>query len=61
MYKERVLEDGNIELSWEGETVKQVLGIYTPEELQGKKDKLRKEEDRQKFLKHIGKNRRHET
>ncbi len=37
MYKERVLEDGNIELSWEGETVKQVLGIYTPEELSGRR------------------------
>ena len=53
MYKTKVLEDGRIELWWEGETVKNLLGIYdSQKELDQAKQQVQKQDERDQFLSH---------
>ena len=51
MYKTN--EHGQIELWWEGEAAKSLLGVYeSQEELDKAQEQVRKQEERDKFLTH---------
>ena len=61
VYKTKTNEQGQIELWWEGETTKSLLGVYeSQEELDKAQEQVRKQKERAKFLTHTYKNgRRH--
>ena len=57
MYKTKKTEDGKIELWWEGESVKNLLGIYdSQEELDQARARAQKQDERDQFLSHTLKN-----
>ena len=59
-YKTKTLDDGRIELSWHGENVITILGLYdSQEELEEYRARIQKQEERGKFLTHTGKTRPH--
>lgn len=53
MYKTKTNENGQIELWWEGQTARSLLGVYdTMEELELARSRVKKQEERNQFLSH---------
>lgn len=53
MYKTKVNEQGQIELWWEGPTVRNLLGVYeSMEELEKSRERIQKQEERSAFQSH---------
>ena len=62
MYKTKTNEDGQIELWWEGEGTRNLLGVYeSMEELEKAQEQVQKQEEWDQFLEHKYKDgRRHQ-
>jgi hypothetical protein len=53
MYKTKKNDQGQIELWWDGPSVKNLLGVYeSMEELEKAREQVRKQEERGQFLRH---------